>query len=242
MKNKIFKTLTVLCAALICMGGFSVTAFAQTPEGQDATDDSGVIYEEPKKGEPLTPDGNATLVDDFGGNKQLITVTTKSGNYFYILIDRDDEGENTVHFLNQVDEADLMALMEDENGKTEEAPAVCSCTDKCEAGAVNINCPVCGTDRTKCAGKEAEPKVQEEQPEPKQKSNPAGLLLIVLVIAGVGGGAFYYLKVVKPKQAAKGSTDLEDFDFDEYDEDEPEAGSEQPDPAAEQEDDPEESL
>ena len=115
MKNKkTLKMLLTLCAALILMGGFSVTAYAQTPEGQDdATDDSGVVYEEPEKEEPLTPDGNATLVDDFGGNKQLITVTTKNGNYFYILIDRDDEGENTVHFLNQVDEADLMALMED---------------------------------------------------------------------------------------------------------------------------------
>ncbi len=133
MNKKILRTLTALCAALVLMGGFSVTAFAQTPEGEDDTDDSGVVYEEPQKEEPLTPDGNATLVDDFGGNKQLITVTTKNGNYFYILIDRDDEGENTVHFLNQVDEADLLALMED--GSTEAAPpAVCSCTDKCEAG------------------------------------------------------------------------------------------------------------
>ena len=98
MNKKILRTLTALCAALMLTGGFSVTAFAQTPEGEDATDDSGVVYEEPQKEEPLTPDGNATLVDDFGGNKQLITVTTKNGNYFYILIDRDDEGENTVHF------------------------------------------------------------------------------------------------------------------------------------------------
>ena len=30
----------------------------------------------------LTPDGNAALVDDFGGNKQLITVTTKAGKLF----------------------------------------------------------------------------------------------------------------------------------------------------------------
>ncbi len=78
MNKKILRTLTALCAALMLTGGFSVTAFAQTPEGEDATDDSGVVYEEPQKEEPLTPDGNATLVDDFGGNKQLITVTTKT--------------------------------------------------------------------------------------------------------------------------------------------------------------------
>ena len=84
MNKKILRNVTALCAALVLMGGFSVTAFAQTPEGEDDTNDSGVVYEEPQKEEPLTPDGNATLVDDFGGNKQLITVTTKSGNYFYI--------------------------------------------------------------------------------------------------------------------------------------------------------------
>ena len=80
MKNRIFKTLTVLCAALICMGGFSVTAFAQGTEqpAADATNDSNVKVEQKEETPPLTPDGNATLVDDFGGNKQLITVTTKA--------------------------------------------------------------------------------------------------------------------------------------------------------------------
>ena len=84
MNKKILRTLTALCAALVLMGGFSVTAFAQTPEGEDDTNDSGVVYEEPQKEEPLTPDGNATLVDDFGGNKQLITVTTKKRQLFFI--------------------------------------------------------------------------------------------------------------------------------------------------------------
>ena len=115
MKNKrIFKTLSALCAALVLMGGFSVTAFAQGPEqppAEDATNDTNVV-EETEDSSALTPEGNAALVDDFGGNKQLITVTTKSGNYFYILIDRANEDKETaVHFLNQVDEADLMALM-----------------------------------------------------------------------------------------------------------------------------------
>ena len=32
MNKKILRTLTALCAALVLMGGFSVTAFAQTPE------------------------------------------------------------------------------------------------------------------------------------------------------------------------------------------------------------------
>ncbi len=69
-----------------------------------------MVVEEAEDSPALTPEGNAALVDDFGGNKQLITVTTKAGNYFYILIDRANEDKETaVHFLNQVDEADLMA-------------------------------------------------------------------------------------------------------------------------------------
>ena len=223
MKNKLKKTMTALCAALILMGGFSVPAYAQgaatEPPAGDATNDSGVIVEEKEETPPLTPKGNATLVDDYGGNKQLITVTTKSGNYFYILIDRAAEGEQTVHFLNQVDEADLMALMED--GSTEAAPpAVCSCTDKCEAGKVNVSCPVCKDNMTACSGKEAEPETEEPPEQPKEKGNAGGLVLFLVVALLGGGGAFYYFKFMKPKQNVKGDTDLEDFDFDDYDEDE----------------------
>ena len=187
MKNKkIFKTLSALCAALVLMMGLSVTAFAQGTEelpAEDATNDSNVVVEETEDSPALTPDGNAALVDDFGDNKQLITVTTKAGNYFYILIDRANEDKETaVHFLNQVDEADLEALMED--GETaEETPAVCNCTEKCAAGAVNTACPVCAVNMAECTGQEPEPTpAPETEPEPEQE--PAGLnpamLLVVL--------------------------------------------------------------
>ena len=137
MKHKrMFQTLSAICMSLALMAGFPVSAFAQgtePPPAEDTTNDSNVVVEEMEATPSLTPEGNAALVDDFGGNKQLITVTTKAGNYFYILIDRANEDKETaVHFLNQVDDADLVALTED--GKAEEPPAVCTCTEKKPAG------------------------------------------------------------------------------------------------------------
>ena len=213
MKNKrIFKTLSALCAALVLMGGFSVTAFAQGPEqppAEDSTNDSNVIVEETEDSPALTPEGNAALVDDFGGNKQLITVTTKSGNYFYILIDRANEDKETsVHFLNQVDDADLLALLDEEPQDTE----FCTCTVKCEAGSVNENCPLCEKSLRNCTAPEAV-KTDTETPQEKPKSN-MGSLMILLVLALAGGGAaLYYFKFRKPKADTTGHDDLDEYDF-----------------------------
>ena len=164
----------------------------------------------------LTPDGNLSLIDDIGSStrsgKQFITVETRNGNVFYLIIDRDDEGEETVHFLNQVDEADLLTLMGDD-APAAEVPAVCNCKEKCAAGAVNTNCPVCKNNLSECSDKEvvAEPEPEAEQPE--KKSSGGLLVVIVLLLALAGGGAFAYVKFIKPKQGMKVSTDPDDYDF-----------------------------
>lgn len=153
-------------------------------------------------GAALTPDGNLTLIDDIGSStesgKQFITVETKSGNVFYLIIDRDDKGEETVHFLNQVDEADLLALMED--GQTA-APSV-SYTDTVEQPITEPE-PV-------------EPDVPEEPVE--EKSSGAGAILAVLLILAACGGAAAYFLVLKPKQGKKVPSDLDDLDLEDEEE------------------------
>ena len=240
MKNKkIIRLFTAALAVALCATAFAVPASAGGGDGEPYYTETAEpeVTEEPQEettggmepeGQPLTPEGNATLVDDFYGDKQLITVTTKAGNYFYILIDRaNEDAETAVHFLNQVDEADLMALMED--GEVQETPAVCTCTEKCQAGAVNTSCEVCAVNMAECAGAEPEPEPEPEPEEEKSGGMGALALVLVLVVLG-GGGAFAYIKFIRPKQASKASADPDDYDFadeEEYiNEDEPEEETE----------------
>lgn len=175
----------------------------------------------------LTPDGNLALIDDILGGAsysseevgdsqmQFVTVETKSGNVFYLVI---DHSTGDVYFLNLVDESDLLALLEDEGYEAE-----CDCKVKCEAGAVNTDCPVCRTDLNECTGEEPEPTptptpAADSEPEDEGGFNAAALLPIALIVVLGAGGVYYILKVRKRKPDTSGDTDLDDYEFPEDDE------------------------
>ncbi len=211
MKAKAFRLLSVFLMTALLITSLSVTAFAT---GDDPSGDS-EISEPENNNNVLTPDGNMTIVDDIYGDadKQFITVKSKSGHYFYIIIDRAASGENIVHFLNQIDEADLLDLIDEE--QLPATPIVCSCTEKCTAGNINTSCELCMTNMSKCVGKETKPATAEPV---QQKDNSAGSALFMLVLLlAAGGGAGYYFAVVKPKQKKNIPSDLDDFDLEEED-------------------------
>lgn len=180
-----------------------------------------------EKGTGFTENGSAVTRDllyDKHTNKQFITVETRNGHTLYLVIDYDkpldEDGEQyETYFLNLVDESDLLALLDEDD-----TVPVCTCKDKCEAGAVNASCEVCKNNKTECMGKEAvqpepEPTVDPEpEPEPAKKSG-SGLVVIVLLLALAGGGALYWFKLRKPKADTKGPADLDNYDFGEADDD-----------------------
>ena len=163
-----------------------------TPPADDPKDDGGnttggVDWEglDPSELNPLTPDGQGTVVDNATDSegKEFFTVTTADESVFYLVIDRQKNGEN-VYFLNTVTVEDLMALA--------------------EANGENL---------TPTVTPEPEPTPTPEpetESEPEAQSGGIGMLLLALAVIAVGGGAGWYFKIYRPRQE-RAAADLEDY-------------------------------
>lgn len=236
------KFLPMLCAAALTLS-LAVPAGAYYASNEDGANEPGgsitsvSVTTEPVA-EPtlpslggLTPDGNLALIDDILGGAyysseevgdsqmQFVTVESKNGNTFYLVI---DHATGDVYFLNLVDEADLLALLEDDGYEVE-----CDCDVRCQPGEVNTDCPVCRNDLNECVGEEPEPTpaptaapMTEPESEESGGFNAASLLPILLIVVLGAGGAYYFLKVRKRKPDTSGATDLDDYAFPDDDEDE----------------------
>ncbi|UFH63456.1 DUF4366 domain-containing protein [Clostridium cadaveris] len=238
-----------LCAAvLLCAFGAPAYAYASGGEGEDYGDptmETPAPEPEPtiEPGEGFEEEGNLVTRDllyDEHTNKQFITVQTAGGSTFYIVIDYDkpvdEEGEQyETYFLNMVDEADLLAAAEAAGVEQ----AVCSCSEKCAAGAVNTDCPVCSLKIAECVGVEPEPEPAEteepapEEAEPETDGN-MGTLLLILAVAVIGGAAVYF-KVIRPKRQKDSEPEDDDAEPEDYEDDGPPWDEDEPDENSEEE-------
>ena len=234
---KIKKLGALLASAVLC-AGMAAPAFAF--EGETAPVEQpvlpemveGIVTVTDETSGALTPEGNLTLVDDYhtnysdGSGQQFITLVSKSGNTFYLVIDRNAKGQQTVHFMNLVDESDLLALMEDEDADAYTA-------EKEAAAQAELERKQAEEDAKK-AEEEAAASGTEQPKENKITKYAATFLgMIALVALAAGGGFYAFMKQKQKKQAEKEALDPDaDYTEDKGDfeipvEDEPEETGEE---------------
>ena len=210
MKFKRFGALLV--SAVLCIG-MAAPAFAyegdttpvEEPVLPEIVEEEDAVTITDEETGALTPEGNLTLVDDYytnysdGSGQQFITLVSKSGATFYLVIDRNSKGAQTVHFMNLVDEADLLALMEED--------AADAYTAEKEAAAKAEQDKLKAEEEAKKAAEEAE-KAADAPKENKVTKYAAGFLGVVALIALVaGGGAYFFIQQKNKKQAEKEAID-----------------------------------
>ena len=208
---KIKKLGALLVSAVLC-AGMAAPAFAfegeATPVEQpilpEVMEDVVTITDETSGA--LTPEGNLTLVDDYhtnysdGSGQQFITLVSKSGATFYLVIDRNSKGAQTVHFMNLVDEADLLALMEEEDAD--------AYTAEKEAAAQAEQDRLKAEEEAKKAAEEAAASGTEQTGGNKVTKYAATFLgVLALVGLAAGGGIYTFMKQKQKKQAEKEALD-----------------------------------
>ena len=210
------KMMNKVCALVLSVAlcaGMAAPAFAfegeaapvEQPVLEEVVEEDAVTVTDETAG-ALTPEGNLTLVDDYhtdysdGSGQQFITLVSKSGATFYLVIDRNAKGQQTVHFMNLVDEADLLALMEEE--------AADAYTAEKEAAAQAEQERKQAEEDAKKAAEEAEVSGSEQTGSNKVTKYAATFLGVLALVGLVAGGGIYtFMKQKQKKQAEKEALD-----------------------------------
>lgn len=165
---------------------------ATTEENTEDTDTGRVIAESDSSA--FSTPGNAQLVDDKENDdtKQFLTIQTKKGNTFYMVIDRSSTSEN-VYMMSLVDENDLAEFLDEtEDSKTEEEQKVVI--------------PETTTEITSAVEKETE----EETTQKNTGGADIWKLCTIVLAGGLGIGAVVvYLKYGRKKEDGFVSEQLE---------------------------------
>ena len=208
-----FKKLGALLVSAALCAGMAAPAFAfegeaapvEQPVLPEVVEEDIVTVTDETSG-ALTPEGNLTLVDDYYTNysdssgQQFITLVSKSGATFYLVIDRNAKGQQTVHFMNLVDEADLLALMEED--------AADAYTAEKEAAAQAEQERKQAEEDAKKAAEEAAASGSEQTGGNKVTKYAATFLgVLALVGLAAGGGIYTFMKQKQKKQAEKEALD-----------------------------------
>jgi ABC-type antimicrobial peptide transport system permease subunit len=162
-------------------------------------------------------EGNASLIENQkiiydSDEMQFISVTTKNGNVFYILIDytaaKENGGENVVYFLNKVDDYDLYTLLNDGNNSDN------SVEDYEKQNGTAFGKTTSSIDESKNA---VETTTSTAAASSSSKSGNKNMMIILCVVVVIGAGAAIFFFKFKKK---KSTVPNDELDFDEYDEDE----------------------
>lgn len=190
MKKKIRNLAAMLMMMATVLLSGTMTAYAYVDESAEAEPETVIMEETPEETEdtPFSVAGNGELLDDITNDetKQFLTVQTKNGNTFFMVIDRSRNSEN-VYMLSLIDEYDLAEFIEEEkNEPVEEKPAVIV--------------------------EEPQQEPVREEPQPEKGGMGMGALLTIILLGAGGVGGYYYFKILKPKREEE-EAESEDLEF-----------------------------
>ena len=153
-------------------------------------------------GQPYQQDGNMQTLDmlySAATNKQFITVQTRAGETYFLIIDYDKpiDEENEIYetyFLNLVDDHDLLSVIEDESLIPTPTPQIVYVTPEPTEAPRATPIPIADDD---------------------EETDMGAMALLLVGVASIGGAALWFFKSRKKDKASNTVLDYDEYEFEE---------------------------